>query len=838
VFLLAAGGFVIPCLRSNWHGNVELHTLLEAVSTVLELGASAIALTRYYTKKTPTYLFLGGGLGGAALLDTYHAVITSSVLAGLTPSAVTALTAWSGVTPRVFLSLLMLLSSLAPKAQAESRLIRRIGERGVYALVGGSTLLSFLVFTWIPLPELFPHEFLHRPANFVPALFFGLAALVQFRKRDWNTGGFEHWLILSLIAAASGHLFYLLFSSQLYDAPFFAEHVLKLLSLLLLGVGLVTSVSSVFRSEAEAARQLRYVNAALAEEIGERVRAEQELRNSRGELELRVQERTADLAERDGRLQAAYSEIELFLTSIPSILVGLDCQSRIILWNPSASETFGIAAHDAMGRTLQDCGIRLLGPDINAEVSRWLLTETLHQCDDLAYERDGNVRSLGLSVRPIRSSQNEASGLLIIGADVTERKKSEAARAQLAAIVQSCDAAIIGVDPAGRILSWNAAAERIYGYSPEEAKGRPVSMLWPPERSHQLSHLLRRLSQGESIESVESMRVRKDGELVPVLITYSPVRDDSGRIVSTCSISVDITERKLLERQLAQAQKLESIGQLAAGVAHEINTPIQYVGDNLRFLRDSFVRVEQLLEGYDRLLASVRSRTPEASLVADVEALAKATRVSYLRAEIPKSIQDSLDGAGRVAEIVRAIKEFSHAGPLEKTPLDINRAIESTILVSRNEWKNVAELNTDMDPDLPPVLCMPGEFNQAILNLIVNAAHAIAEAVAKNSGAKGEITVSTRRDGDWVEIRVRDTGTGIPEEVQPSIFNPFFTTKAVGKGTGQGLAIAHAAIVQKHGGTISFETAMGVGTTFQIRLPIGGTTPETSEEPCANRSRQ
>jgi len=197
-------------------------------------------------------------------------------------------------------------------------------------------------------------------------------------------------------------------------------------------------------------------------------------------------------------------------------------------------------------------------------------------------------------------------------------------------------------------------------------------------------------------------------------------------------------------------------------------------------------------------------------------------RVSYLRAEIPKSIEDSLDGAGRVAEIVRAIKEFSHPGPAEKAPLDINRAVESTVLVSRNEWKYVADLHTELDENLPPVMCVPGEFNQVILNLIVNAAHAIADVVSGKPGTKGAITVSTHRDGDWAEIQVRDTGTGIPDEIQSSVFNPFFTTKAVGKGTGQGLAIAHTVIVQKHGGTISFDTAMGVGTTFKIRIPIDG----------------
>ncbi len=179
----------------------------------------------------------------------------------------------------------------------------------------------------------------------------------------------------------------------------------------------------------------------------------------------------------------------------------------------------------------------------------------------------------------------------------------------------------------------------------------------------------------------------------------------------------------------------------------------------------------------------------------------------------------ALDGVDRVTSIVRAMKEFAHPGTEEKTAIDINNAIESTITIARNEWKYVAEMKTDFDPDLELVLCLAGEFNQAILNMIVNAAHAIADVVNEGSEEKGVITISTSMDGDWAEIRVNDTGSGIPEEIRSRIFDPFFTTKEVGEGSGQGLAIAHNVIVEKHGGTITCETEVGKGTTFIIRLP-------------------
>jgi signal transduction histidine kinase len=254
-------------------------------------------------------------------------------------------------------------------------------------------------------------------------------------------------------------------------------------------------------------------------------------------------------------------------------------------------------------------------------------------------------------------------------------------------------------------------------------------------------------------------------------------------------------EAAFANTQLAEARRLESIGQLSAGIAHEINTPCQFAVDNVEFLKETFPELMQALDGDTSV---------------DLE---------FLRKEIPAAIEQTREGIQRVSKIVLAMREFSHPGSADKAAVDVNRAIESTITVARNEWKYVAEVSTDLDPELPRVPCYGGPLNQAILNMIVNAAHAIA-AGRRDDDAKGEIRVSTRRRGDVAVIEIADTGTGIPEAIRHKIFDPFFTTKEVGKGTGQGLAIAHSVVVGKHGGTLEVESEEGRGTTFRITLPL------------------
>jgi signal transduction histidine kinase len=275
-----------------------------------------------------------------------------------------------------------------------------------------------------------------------------------------------------------------------------------------------------------------------------------------------------------------------------------------------------------------------------------------------------------------------------------------------------------------------------------------------------------------------------------------------------------------MERRRTQAQKLESIGQLAAGIAHEINTPMQYIGDNTSFIQQHFTKLTTVLQKYDEILTAAECGQVSPELVQQVKAFIREIELDYLTTEIPLAITQTLEGIQHVVEIVRALKGFSHPGVKKLTSANINKALLDTLTVARNEWKYVATAETDFAPDLPDVMCLPGEMNQVFLNIIVNAADAIADIVGDGSHGKGKITIRTRQEKNWVEIRISDTGTGIPEEIRSRIFEPFFTTKQVGKGSGQGLAIAYDIVEVKHGGTLTFETRKGEGTTFIIRLPM------------------
>ncbi len=435
-------------------------------------------------------------------------------------------------------------------------------------------------------------------------------------------------------------------------------------------------------------------------------------------------------------------------------------------------------------------------------------------CDEIEL-RDGMV--VDRYSAPVVNRKGEYYGRIWSFRDITERKRNEDTLRQLSVAVNQSPASVVIADPEGNISYVNLRFTESTGYQPEEVLGKNPRILnagiTPPEVYRELWAAI---SHGREWRG-EFCNKKKSGELYWEQATIRPITDSTGALTHYLALKEDITERRVLESQLRQAQKLEGIGQLAAGIAHEINTPTQFVADNLTFLRDSWKSAYELLQLYRSSLRDSAGALPAGVADALDEAETKCD-LEFIAAEVPRAIDQSLDGSRRVAKIVRAMKEFSHPDSADKTAADLNKAIESTITVARNEWKYVAEIQTDFDETLPPVVCYPGDINQVILNLVVNAAHAIKEHVKNNE--KGRITIRTRMRGDIAEISVSDTGTGIPEAIHTRVFDPFFTTKEVGRGTGQGLSLAHTVVVKKHSGKIWFETEIGRGTTFFIHLPI------------------
>jgi len=406
--------------------------------------------------------------------------------------------------------------------------------------------------------------------------------------------------------------------------------------------------------------------------------------------------------------------------------------------------------------------------------------------------------------------------------DISERKKVEEAlkdsEKRYKNFVENSFSGVYVVQD-GRFAYLNNYAVSCTGYEPEEIIGIPSFSFVHPEDRVTMREKSKKMLSGEDLLPYEFRIITKDNNIRWLMETVSPI-SFKGRpaILGNC---VDVTERRQREVLELHSQKLESVGQLAAGIAHEINTPVQFVGDNIHFIQDALQDILSLTSMLDGLQdIDSPEFTAVHSLIDRIRQKEEEIDLVYLKEEIPKAIRQSLEGLQRVSRIVQAMREFSHPGGKDMTDLDINKAIESTITLTRNEWKYSADLSTDLTPDLPIVKGYPADFNQVILNIIINAAQALQEKVGKEASEKGRIEISTRRDGDEVEICIRDTGPGIPPEAQARVFDPFFTTKEVGKGTGQGLAIARNIIVHKHGGKIYFETNAGEGTGFFIRLPL------------------
>lgn len=375
------------------------------------------------------------------------------------------------------------------------------------------------------------------------------------------------------------------------------------------------------------------------------------------------------------------------------------------------------------------------------------------------------------------------------------------------------------IDPAGQIVSANTAAQSMFSLSGEAIKKLKIEELVPAITYSKLvddvvlfDHVL--LGQTIIIEGV-----RKNGDTFPIEAHFSKMTLVIDFQVMFSCVMRDITERLLMEKQLNQAQKLESIGQLAAGIAHEINTPTQYVIDNTSFLESSFAAIDPVIKKCQALSELSESKVSNDMLV-QLKGLIEEADIEFMLEEIPLALSQSLEGLHRISTIVKAMKSFSHPSKGEMQLTNLSEAIETTITVARNEWRYIAELTTNFDDSLPKINCVRDELNQVFLNIVVNAAHAIEDKAKSLDSFKGEIKISTYQNDQFVTIEICDNGTGMPKEVQERIFDPFYTTKGVGKGTGQGLSLAYSVIVDRHQGKIDVNSIEGEGSTFIISLPL------------------
>ncbi len=517
------------------------------------------------------------------------------------------------------------------------------------------------------------------------------------------------------------------------------------------------------------------------------------------------------------------------IDALPDCIYAKDRAARKTLANLADVRAMGADSEQAvLGKTDFDLLDREAAVSCYADDQRVILHgEAVIDREELVTSANGQQVWLETTKLPLRDDHGQIVGLVGIGHDITERRRAAEQLRKLSVAVEQSPASVVITDTTGCIEYVNPKFCILTGYGPAEVIGQNPRVLKsgdiPPEGYRELWQTI---SRGRAWRG-EFHNRKKNGELYWESAVISPIKDDAGKITNYLAVKEDITERKRVEAErnamelhLRQAQKLESIGQLAAGIAHEINTPTQFVGDNVRFVQEALPHLTNLLRVHKQLLAAVKGPLLPLESVGVTEASLQMGEVEYYIGELPTAVTESLEGIDRIAHIVRGMKEFSHPTSKDRVAIDLNRAIESTVTVARNEWRYVADLVMALDPKLPLVPCYANEINQVVLNLIVNAAHAIGDVVNTQAGTKGMIRIATVRIADAVEVRVSDTGGGIPEAIRHRIYDPFFTTKEVGKGTGQGLAMAHNTVVKRHGGSLHFESALGQGTTFFVRLPL------------------
>jgi PAS domain S-box-containing protein len=474
----------------------------------------------------------------------------------------------------------------------------------------------------------------------------------------------------------------------------------------------------------------------------------------------------------------------------------------------------------------------LVAPGVHAQAVQRIADDPRLELSEQLVMRDG--REVRWTSRPIVDRHGTCVGRVGYYSDITRLVCAErdalANEARTRAVIEGAQDAIVSMDDDLHILDFNRSAAQAFGWDRDEVLWRAFDEIAvESSRREDLGKWLRGDgSKGSSTgQRLEVPLLTASGKEFVAECTVA--RRDGDAWVPITLFARDVSLAKRLEAELRQAQKLESVGRLASGIAHEINTPVQYVGDSLYFVREA---MSDLVRALVRDRAARRTRTSsDRPGIADglssgppTEAIESEddedAEVDDLIEQVPKALDRALQGLERVAALVRGMKEFAQPDLKERSLADLNRTLQTTLDIAHHEYASVADVETDFGP-LPPVSCALGEMNQAFLNIIVNAAHAVGD-VVRGAGTKGTIRIRTWHSDGSVFIAIGDTGNGVPEAIREKIFDPFFTTKAVGSGAGQGLTIARTIVVDKHHGELTFDTEMGRGTTFTIRLPVIG----------------
>ncbi len=548
-----------------------------------------------------------------------------------------------------------------------------------------------------------------------------------------------------------------------------------------------------------------------------------------------------ELLAENARLRSDLRLRECALNAISAGIMIFDMQSKgrpIVYANRASAERMGYSMHELIGEPSAQLTPRELNGDRGLQVRDAMQAGRSIRVELITARKDGGKYWAGLTLTPVFAEARKLTHYVSTSTDITSRRAAEQQnqrdRERLAAVVESALDGVIAVDSTFHITLFNRAAENIFGHAAGDLLGQPLELLLPERfRATHFEHIRRFAASAEAQRDMNSFGsqdspgslfgLRANGEEFPIEASISRVSvgDETILTIILRDISERVKaqgERLRLESQLRLAQKLEAVGQLASGIAHEINTPIQYVGDSVNFLKTARDNGMKVMQAYRHAIVSLEQGATLTDIKETIRVAEQAADIEFYETEVPDAFQRTLQGVERVANIVRAMKEFSHPDAGDHQEADINRALETTLVVARNEYKYVATVTTDFQ-ELPLIACNIGELNQVFLNLIVNAAHAVGD--TGQEPQTGRIDICTALDGDFVKVSISDNGCGIPRSNLDKVFDPFFTTKEVGKGTGQGLAIARSIVVIKHRGSIDIESNVGRGTTFTLRIPIG-----------------